>query len=164
MKVELVRIDSLTLDPHNARSHEEGIPELVASLETFGQQKPIVVWHDTVIAGNGLCEAAKMIGWETIAIVRTPDEWDLPKAQAFSLADNRTAELSSWKSELDAIRFELDAQGWDTTRFGFDALTLPDFEPSEGEQPRLDQSVLHECPSCHFQWNVNSKGQVVRVE
>jgi site-specific DNA-methyltransferase (adenine-specific) len=125
MKLENVRLDSLTPDPKNARSHEQGIPELVESLTAFGQQKNLVVWHDTVIAGNGLLEAARQLGWTKIAISRTPDEWSYEQAQAFALADNKTAELSEWDtSTLTEIRFDLDSKGWDTDQYGFEPLQL----------------------------------------
>jgi ParB-like chromosome segregation protein Spo0J len=45
VKLETVSIDSLKPDPHNARGHEEGVPELAASLVAFGQQKNLVVWQ-----------------------------------------------------------------------------------------------------------------------
>ena len=96
MKIETVAISSLTPDPRNARLHEQGVPELAASLETFGQRKNLVVWHDVVISGNGLMLAAQSLDWEEIAIDRVPDDWPYEKAQAYALADNKTAELSAW--------------------------------------------------------------------
>jgi site-specific DNA-methyltransferase (adenine-specific) len=129
MNLEIVDVSTLKPDPNNARGHEEGVPELAASLEAFGQQKNIVVWHDTVIAGNGLLEAAKSLGWKKIAISRVPTKWTYRQAQAFALADNKTAELSSWKlPELETIRFDLEGKGWNLEAFGFDPLpTLVDF-------------------------------------
>jgi ParB-like chromosome segregation protein Spo0J len=163
VEVESVSVKLLNLDPNNARGHEKGIPELMKSLTAFGQQKPIVVWgENVVIAGNGTLLAARKLKWKEISIVRVPEDWDYEKAKAFALADNRTAELSEWNFVvLSETRFDLDANGWDMEQFGFDPLAAPNFLPSNGEQPRLDQSVLHECPKCKFEWRVNSKGQVV---
>ena len=73
MKVESVAIDTLTLDPANARKHDEkNLSAIKGSLARFGQQKPIVVDHNgVVIAGNGTLEAAMALGWGSINVVRT---------------------------------------------------------------------------------------------
>ncbi len=43
-----------------------------ASLQRFGERKPIVVdSRAVVIAGNGALEAARQLGWESVEIVRT---------------------------------------------------------------------------------------------
>lgn len=145
MNVEIVAIDSLTPDPNNARSHDKGVPELAASLNAFGLLKPLVVWHDVVIAGNGMLEAARSLGWTQIEVHRTPEDWTYEKAQSFALADNRTAELSEWKiPTLTEIRFDLDSKGWVTDLFGFEPLaklvnfgaTNPDDVPDLPEVPK----------------------------
>ena len=96
MKIQNVAIDSVHVDPANVRRHpERNLDAIKASLARFGQQKPIVVDANGVVrAGNGTLEAAKSLGWTKIAIVRT----DLAnsEATAFSIADNRTAELAEW--------------------------------------------------------------------
>jgi len=99
MTVETVLIDSLSLDPANVRKHgERNLEAIKASLRRFGQQKPIVVDSRGVVrAGNGTLEAAKALGWREIQIVRS----DLPPTEltAYSIADNRTAELAAWDTE-----------------------------------------------------------------
>jgi DNA modification methylase len=128
MNLETVAIDTLTPDPKNARLHERGVPELAESLTEFGQRKNLVVWHDVVISGNGLMLAAQSLGWSEIEIDRVPDEWTYEKAQAYAIIDNKTAELSTWDLPvLSEIRFELDAVGWDTEKFGFEPLKPPVF-------------------------------------
>ena len=121
LTLEVIEIDELHEDPNNARDHEKGIPELVESLTQFGQQKPLVVWgNNVVIAGNGLMEAAIELGWSKIYISRVPSDWSYEKACAFALADNRTAELSSWKLpvvtkqlfELSGFEFNMPALGF----------------------------------------------------
>lgn len=89
-------IDDLREDPDNARVHDpKSIDVIKRSLQQFGQQKPIVVRQDgTVIAGNGLYRAARQLRWESIAAVEFTGDEDA--ATAYGIADNRTAELSSW--------------------------------------------------------------------
>ena len=44
IKLELINIDDLTLDPNNARKHNKKNLEAIAkSLQQFGQRKPIVI-------------------------------------------------------------------------------------------------------------------------
>lgn len=119
MKIEQRSVQKLSSDPANARKHSDrNIESIVASLRRFGQQKPIVVDKSGVVrAGNGTLEAAKRLGWQTIAVV----ESDLVGADmsAYAIADNRTAELAEWDDEIlkatiegldDALR---EAAGFD---------------------------------------------------
>jgi ParB-like chromosome segregation protein Spo0J len=86
-------------------------------LRAFGQQKPIVVdARGVVIAGNGTLEAAKRLGWEEIAVVRT--ELDPTQATAFGIADNRTAELAEWDEDvLVSLLDSLDDETRDLLHF-----------------------------------------------
>lgn len=114
-----VPIDSLHQLPGNPRRGD--VDAVAASLERFGQRKPIVVDDDgTIIAGNHTWAAARQLGWDEIAAVRVSD--DPATAKAYALADNRTAELGGYDEAalLDLIRDvgEVDASlladtGWD---------------------------------------------------
>jgi DNA modification methylase len=118
MNTELVPIDDLTPDPANARKHgERNLSSIIDSLRAFGQQKPIVVdRRGVVIAGNGTLEAAKRLGWEEIAVVRT--ELDPTQATAFGIADNRTAELAEWDEDvLVSLLDSLDDETRDLLHF-----------------------------------------------
>jgi len=87
MKIETVSIDSLSLDPANARLHSpRNLEAIKSSLRRFGQQKPIVVGANNVVrAGNGTLQAAKALGWKEIKIVRT--KLVDSEASAFAIAD-----------------------------------------------------------------------------
>ncbi len=76
------------------------VDAVAASLARFGQRKPIVARKDdgTIIAGNHTWQAAKKLGWKEIAVAFVGD--DDVTAQAYALADNRTAELGSYDEEL----------------------------------------------------------------
>ena len=119
-------IDFFRFDPCNVRAHDQrSIDAIAASLTKFGQMKPIVCLGDgTVIAGNGTLAAARQLGVGRLAAVvfrGTREE-----AQAFAIADNRTAELSFWDDEalagqLAALtldgQFDFSALGFDEKRF-----------------------------------------------
>ncbi|HOQ87814.1 MAG TPA: ParB/Srx family N-terminal domain-containing protein [Phycisphaerae bacterium] len=123
MKSEIVPISSLSTDPANVRKHgQRNLDAIKASLKRFGQQKPIVVdANGVVVAGNGTLEAARSLGWDEIAIVRT--SLTGAEATAFAIADNRTAELAEWDDEALA---ETLATLDDFESIGFDAAEVDD--------------------------------------
>jgi ParB-like chromosome segregation protein Spo0J len=95
-----LNISSLTLDPKNARKHgDTDIQAIAASLNRFGQQTPIVVTADNIVVkGNGTLLAAKSLGWTKIDALRTDlTGEELP---AYSVADNRTGDLSEFDNEV----------------------------------------------------------------
>lgn len=148
MNTELVPIADLTPDPANARKHDErNLKAIIDSLRAFGQQKPIVVdARGIVVAGNGTMEAAKRLGWDEIAIVRT--ELDPTQATAFGIADNRTAELAEWDNEvLASLMDSMDDEMRDLLAFDqkeIDAL-LPDDVEAEASAESFDDGL---CPKC----------------
>ncbi len=89
--------DVRTMDGNPRRGD---VAAVARSLDAFGQRKPIVARVDTgeVIAGNHTLMAAKQLGWSEVAVVWVKD--DDATAKAFSLADNRTAELGGYDEEL----------------------------------------------------------------
>jgi len=79
------------------------VDAIAASYKEFGQVKPIVVIQNddgkyTIIAGNHQFEAARRLGWDSIAC--TVFEGDANKAMAFSYADNRTSDLGGYDEDL----------------------------------------------------------------
>ena len=163
-----ISITDLSLDPKNARKHSaRNLEAIAASLEKFGQRKPIVVHRGVVLAGNGTLEAAKSLGWTEIDIAEVPDDWDNDTAKAYALADNRTAELAEWdESELAKQLLELQDADWDITELGFEitkVLDEPNFQPENIEQPRLDQRASIICPQCSFEWRISAKGEIEPV-
>lgn len=109
MRIIETKIADLKPDPRNRRLHNDpNLDAIAESLKRFGQQKPVVVTEDRiVVAGNGMLQAAKRLGWETVQAVVT----DLSGAdlERFAIADNRTGEMSEWDfgGLLESLR-ELD--------------------------------------------------------
>jgi len=163
MKIERIAIGNLTPDPANARSHDEkNLRAIEASLREFGQRKPKVVTADgVVVAGNGTIEAAKRLGWKEIDIVRVPEDWDSDRIKAYALADNRTAELASWETEvLNAQLQELKLTSIPLAELGFEIknLEMPDDLFTEADAPRLDQRNSISCPQCGCEFRQTAKG------
>jgi len=141
MKVELLKVSELRLDPNNARTHDDNNIEAIAgSLMRFGQRKPIVISQDnTVVAGNGTLTAAKSLGWQKIEVVRIPADWDADRIKAFALADNRTAELASWNQQVMSSQLlELQEAGFDIEELGFS------LEPEPLDLDSIQEDVVPE--------------------
>lgn len=124
-------IDSLTLDPRNARAHpQRNLDAIKKSLERFGLQRALIVRDGVVVAGNGTLACARELGWQQIAAVEfrgTPQE-----AAALAVIDNRSAELATWDVDnLSGILSELPDDLRGLTGFNDDEIgaMLPDELP-----------------------------------
>lgn len=101
-----VPINNLRADPDNAKEHSKRSIEVIASsLRKFGQDQVVVARRDgIVVKGSGRLEAARSLGWTHVAAVYVDEGEDQSKGRA--VADNKTAELSSWdrKSLAGALK------------------------------------------------------------
>jgi hypothetical protein len=133
---EIVPIDSIKLDPDNARTHNRrNLDSIRGSLKEFGQRKPIVVQRATrvCIAGNGTLLAAQEEKWTKIAVVWT--DLSKVKAKAYGISDNRSGELAAWDHQtlaqtLKALKdagVNLLPLGW--TNFELEPLFEADWRP-----------------------------------
>jgi len=136
----------LTLDPNNARQHPtQNMAALKESLSRFGQRQVVVVQREgmKVIAGNARVTAALDLGWTHIAAVVVDD--DDPRAMAYALADNRTAELALWNLEtlcgqLDEIS-QLGDPDLPVTSLGWNETELELLLSADWTPPAIDPSV-----------------------
>ena len=145
MKFEHVKIAELKPLPKNARKHSKrNLDVIKKSLETCGQQKPIVVDDkNVVLAGNGTLAAAKSLGWNEIWVART--DLDKSKADLFAILDNRAAELAEWDMiELTECLDDLESQGWDLKPFGWDDSERGKMRPEEVKPGLTDDDAVPE--------------------
>jgi len=121
-------MEKLVIDPANARKHDEAnLQAIGSSLRQFGQRLPLVVnrKNDQIEKGNGTYRAAQKLGWTHIAVLWVEDD---PASQTgFAIADNRTAELSSWD---DAMLQTALVQLEQSTPALFDDLLLSELAPA----------------------------------
>ncbi len=100
LTIKEVPVRKLTPDPKNVRAHSKrNLEAIKASLDAFGQQRPLVVDAKlNIVAGNGTYLAALELGWKKLLVtVSSLKKRDL---RAYAVADNRTAELAGWNREL----------------------------------------------------------------
>jgi hypothetical protein len=144
MKIETRTIVSLRPDSRNARKHgKRNLATIRASLEQFGQQRAAVIRSDgTVLAGNGMLEAARELGWTDLAVTVVPDGWTDEQARAYALADNRTGELAEWDvAVLDEHLVELEVAGLDIEALGFES-PKREFDVVEDEIPETSTNPV----------------------
>jgi len=155
-----VEIDTIQLDPANARKHnEKNLAAIRGSLSAYKQRKLVIVNKNTncIEAGNGTYTAGKALGWKWIAVLFVDD--DPMTATGFAIADNRTSELAEWDQEvlsqqLDAMALpgveELDEMFTDL----IEAHQTPEFNPTGlSEQGKLDEMKLIHCPECGHEFH-----------
>ena len=138
LQVEYVPIGSIKPYENNAKLHPaaqvEGIQD---SIETFGFNDPIAIWHGEIVAGHGRYEAARNLGLAEVPIIRLDDLTD-EHIKAFRLADNKTAEFAEWDFEkLETELAELAEKGVNMENFGFDVFEGDQIPIIEEEDPEV---------------------------
>lgn len=141
MKIEYLATDQLIPYENNPRLNDNAVDAVVASIDEFGFQVPIVIDKDNVIvAGHTRLKAAKKLGIKELPCVRADDLTD-EQIKAYRLADNKVGELADWDFlKLDVELKELDELDIDMTRFGFEIETEP-IEIEEDEIPEVNEKA-----------------------
>jgi hypothetical protein len=101
LKVIEKKLEDLWSYARNTRAHDDfDVGKIAASVQAFGFRDPIE-WHKDlgIICGTGRYLAAQKLGLKTIRVI---DQSDMPieQARAYAIANNRTAENSTWDAEL----------------------------------------------------------------
>jgi ParB/Sulfiredoxin domain len=139
-EIELRDIESLEPYVRNARVHPpKQIDQIVASMREFGFTIPLLIDESgTIIAGHGRLMAAKILAKNDAAFAQVPvmvaRGWTDTQRRAYTIADNRLTEASSW--DLDLLRLELSELrelALDPSILGFEG-----FFPADGT---LDQNA-----------------------
>jgi DNA modification methylase len=150
-QIEQIAIADLTPWKRNARTHsKKQLRQIADSIETFGFTNPVLIDTDnTILAGHGRVEAAKLIGLREVPCVRLEHMTPAQK-RAYVLADNKLALNAGWDDELLAEELQAllgtDDLGFDVGVIGFD---LPEIDaliegiaPEEAGNP--DDDVVPE--------------------
>lgn len=133
----LWKIDALQPDGMNPRKRTpEAQKAIEASLARFGQQRPLLVHafpgdvRPTVISGNGGLLAMRALHWTHVAAIEF--EGTDEEARAYSITDNRTAELSEWdRAVVDLLEARMRASG--TMGDLLEALDLESLIPEDAD-------------------------------
>lgn len=119
LKIDYLPIAALKPYEKNARKHgRKSVDAIAASIREFGFNDPVGIWGNTIIEGHGRVLAAKKLGMTEVPCIRLDNLTD-EQRRAYTLAHNKTAEVSEW--DLDIADLEInDLPDFDFTEFGFD--------------------------------------------
>lgn len=134
--IEHIPIADLRPNPSNPRHNDEAVDAVARSIQQFGFNNPIITDADlNIAAGHTRLKAAKLLGLATVPVIRVPGLTG-SKFTGFTIADNATAEISSWDEELLSklvAELNLDPE-FDLAALGFDDKELTDLLDVSAEE------------------------------
>ena len=119
--IEEIAVSDLRPWARNARTHsKKQLRQIGESIRTFGFTNPVLIdAANTILAGHGRVEAAKLIGMSHVPCVRlehmTPDQ-----KRAYVLADNKLALNAGWDEDLLAEELQVSLMDMDDLDFGLE--------------------------------------------
>ena len=122
MKIELRKLSDVRPYEQNPRLNDDGVAAVAASLREFGFRQPIVVDKDGVIVcGHTRWKAAQQLGLEQVP-VHVATDLSPEQLKAYRIADNQTANLSTWNFDLLPLELaQLQEADFDLNLLGFSA-------------------------------------------
>jgi DNA modification methylase len=105
--ITYVSVTTLINYSRNARTHSKSqLRKIAESIRSFGFTNPILVDKgNTIIAGHGRVEAAKLLGFEQVPTIRL-ESLTSAQIRAYVIADNRLAEEAGWDQEILKIEMQ----------------------------------------------------------
>lgn len=153
LKIEYINKSELKPYANNAKIHTpEQIKQIKKSIEEFGMNDPIAVWHDNeIIEGHGrLLALIEMDGIQQVPIIRLDDLTD-EQRKAYILAHNKLTMNTGYN--FDILDLELESiTDINMTDFGFDEITpfdenlLDDFFIDTEKKEKSPKTI--KCPHC----------------
>ena len=150
-QLEHLKLQDLRAYDRNARTHsKEQVAQLVNSIKEFGFTNPVLVDEvNTLIAGHGRSEAARILGLETVPAIRLVGLSDQQK-KALRIADNQLALNAGWDLDMLALEIqELQDEDFDLDLLGFDDDMLAELLAEEEPEPEAsadDDGTADETP------------------
>ena len=144
--MEIIEKNMAEIIPYgqNPRNNEDAIEKVAESISQFGFKVPIITDKDGIIvAGHTRYKAARKLGLKKIPCI-VADDLTPEQVKAFRLADNKTAEYSTWDEELLLTELqELMQMDIDMSLFGFD---LDGLFPEPDEPAAVDDNFEIDLP------------------
>jgi len=132
LEVRKIEISRLKPWEDNPRFNDEAVAAVAKSVKSFGFSVPILCDQNLIIiAGHTRWKTAKKLGMKSVPVIVL----DMTDAQrrAFSIADNKTAEIAEWDfPKLREVLEELRSEDIDFASLGFSDEELRRFLRDEG--------------------------------
>ena len=104
LKIEYVPIDSISEYENNAKLHpERQVEQIKKSIQDYGMNDPIAVWHNEIVEGHGRLMACKELGFDTVPIIRLDGLTDAQRRE-YMLVHNKT----TMNSDFDFAALEIE--------------------------------------------------------
>ncbi|MEO6298645.1 MAG: DNA methyltransferase [Paracoccaceae bacterium] len=152
--IEHRTIGSLKAYEHNPKLYSpQQIAALARSIASFGFTNPVLIdADDSVIAGHGRLEAARLAGLETVPVICL-GHLSKAQAKAYRIADNRLAEIgTSWSPDLLQLEvsailkmdcsFDIELTGFGSRELQLQADTAAADDDVEDEVPQVPTSAV----------------------
>jgi ParB-like chromosome segregation protein Spo0J len=146
LKIELKPLAGLKPSARSRRTHSaRQLRQIADSIRQFGFTNPVLIdAEDSVLAGHGRIEAARLLGFECVPTIRL-DQMSQAQKRAYLLADNKLAENAGWDRQLLALELQYLSElevDFDLTTIGFETadidLLIGELEPG-GTAERADE-------------------------
>lgn len=120
MKIENMKISDIHPYEKNPRINDNAVDAVAKSIQEFGWRAPIVVDKDhVIITGHTRLKAAIKLGMTEVP-VHVATDLSPEQAQAYRIADNKTAEIAEWDYSLLPVEIkDLQENGFDMALLGF---------------------------------------------
>lgn len=147
LKIEYIKTSELKAYANNAKEHPaEQVEQIKKSIQEFGFNDPIAVWHDNeIIEGHGRLIAALELELPKVPIIRL-DELTDEQRRAYMLVHNKLTMNSDFN--MDLLQMELDEiTDIDMKNFGFESIKDLDDEIKEAKEIGYEEkiSVVIDC-------------------
>lgn len=138
MKIEYLKLKDLKPYKNNPRVNTEAVEAVKNSIRDFGFRNPILIDKDNeIVAGHTRAKAAAKLKLLEVPCIRIEDLTE-EQIKAFRIADNSSAELSTW--DLKKLELELEDISFDMEDFGL-RFDFNEGEP-EGEAPDWKEATI----------------------
>lgn len=143
LDIQVVPINSIHLNPKNARINERAVEPLSRILSVHGQRSPVVVWRKNrvVYKGNTTLKALQFLKSPVIR-VQFEDFESEAAAEAYGIADNKGGEFSDWDYDVLLKLLSAEEMKFYLPNIGFssDELKGLKFEADIGRIQELKES------------------------
>lgn len=159
LKIEYLNKEDLKPYANNAKIHTgEQIEQIKKSIEEFGFNDPIAIWHDNeIIEGHGrLLAVMEMDDIEQVPIIRLDDLTD-EQRKAYTLAHNKLTMNTNFDFNILTLELE-DIVNIDMSNFGFIMEDIGSFFDEDEEEQDVqfeNQSVYKIVCLCNDETTLN---------
>lgn len=150
LKIEYLPIGELKPYGNNAKIHTgEQIEQIKRSIQDYGFNDPVAVWHNEIVEGHGRLIAATELGIDMIPVIKL-DELTDEQRREYALAHNQT----TMNTGFDFSILDREIEGlpnFEAEFYGFSVGINPDdldelFAPVESAP--TDEPKQIQCPHC----------------